>query len=103
LISGSAIPLVLLISLVRRSRVGFAKLRIRTTSYQVHVSRLYHTIEARVLFYLIANFILLHTPEIEKIIEMQSRKLRFSQNLMAELASALHNRTEHLVVRPACE
>ena len=107
LISASAMPFTLPINLCFKSRVGRVKFRIRTTSYTdesawlVDIPGPLHC--ALWKAYLPCQFVFFHASEIQQIVEMEGCELSFPKNLMAELAAAFHNGTEHLVVAAACE
>lgn len=104
LISPSFMPFTLAINLVLRSRVGLEKLMIRTTSFckgQLSDCRTYQGSGEST--YLSRQFVLFHTSEVQKIIKVKGGELSFSEYLVAELASALHDCTQHLVVASSSE
>lgn len=48
--------------------------------------------------YLPTQAVLFDAPEVQQIIKMQAGELCFAEDLVVELATALHDRSEHLVV-----
>lgn len=74
-IVNSFMPFAFVRSLVLRSRVGFVKLKIRTTSLG-HLLAYPQPFEApRVFTYLASQFILLDTPEIKEVVKVQAGEL----------------------------
>ena len=90
--STSSIPFAFAMSLDRRSRVAFVKLRMRTTSYAVYqlYIRTYSTAKG---FYLPSQLVLFDASEIKEVIKVLAPKLGFAQGLVTELAPALHDRS----------
>ena len=71
--------------------MGFVKLKIRTTSLGHSLAYIPPCEQAWLAVYLASQLVLLDTPEIEEVVEVQAGELGSPEQFVAEFASALHD------------